>query len=113
MPRASAGGSGGRKAMKILRVMTIAVAAANASAGEAMPVEEHNVIVCVAAAGSDFALLRAKSIAGGMFAAAGVRIEWHNDRSCPPIAIRISFSDRTNVKFLPGALAYARPYEGT
>jgi hypothetical protein len=89
-----------------------AVAAADASAGEATPVAEQNVIVCVSSTGSDFVLLRAKSIAGGMFAAVGVKVAWRHANSCPPIAIRISFSDRTNVKFLPGALAYARPYEG-
>jgi hypothetical protein len=97
--------------MKILCALTIA--AVNVWAGERTPVAEHNVIVCVAEWGPDFTLLRAKSIAGGMFAAVGVRVEWHNGRSCPAMAIVISFSDRTNVKFLPVALAYALPYEGT
>jgi hypothetical protein len=90
--------------------MFTAVALVGASAwahAAGRPVE-----VCVAM-GEDFAVQRAESIAGGMFVQAGVVIEWHRDRACPSDAIRISFSDGTNRKFRPEALAYALPYEKT
>jgi len=48
-----------------------------------------------------------------MFATAGVKIEWKSNRECPPDAIRITFSQKTQPDFLPEALAYALPYEGT
>jgi hypothetical protein len=56
---------------------------------------------------------RARAIATQMFAGIGVGIEWHNAPSCPMGAIRISFSSTTPKSLMPGALAYALPYEGT
>jgi hypothetical protein len=101
--------------MKILWAITMAamIASANACAGEITPIAEHKVIVCVSAPGNDFVLLRAESIAEGMFASVGVRIEWRHGRSCPAIGIMISFSGQTGQHVLPGALAFAMPYEGT
>jgi len=99
--------------MKILGVlMMAAVVATSACAGEAIPSAARRVTAC-SATGLDFAIPRAQSIAAGMFAGISVRIEWKSDRACPPDAIRITFSDRTDRNFLPGALAYALPYEGT
>ena len=63
--------------------------------------------------GRDFLVHQAKTVAAGMFAEIDVQIVWHPDRSCPPDAIRISFSDRADRNFQPEALAYALPYEAT
>jgi len=42
-----------------------------------------------------------------------VKIEWHQQNSCPAEALLISISNSTPADLLPGALAYALPYEGT
>jgi hypothetical protein len=58
---------------------------------------------------------RAKSVASGMFAEAGVRIVWRmgepkeNDRIQP---ILVDLTTNTPSSFHPGALAYAREFEG-
>jgi len=99
--------------MRIWSVMTMTMAVAgSACAGEAVPSAARRVTVC-SAIGNDFAIQRAQLIAAGMFAGIGVRIEWKSDHACPADVIRITFSDRTDRNFLPGALAYALPYEGT
>jgi hypothetical protein len=56
---------------------------------------------------------RARRIATQMFAGIGVGIEWHHADSCPAGALRISYSTQTPGNLMPGALAYALPYEGT
>jgi hypothetical protein len=56
---------------------------------------------------------RSQAIATQMFAGIGVGIEWRHADSCPAGALRISFSTSTPAKLMPGALAYALPYEGT
>jgi hypothetical protein len=48
-----------------------------------------------------------------MFARIGVSLGWRDARHCPSGALRISLSDSTPTSFLPGALAYTMPYEGT
>jgi hypothetical protein len=58
--------------------------------------------------------VQAKSIAGKMFAKIAVTTRWHDDwHVCPADALQIWLDANTPVKFFPGALAYARPYEGT
>jgi hypothetical protein len=96
--------------MRILGVMTMSmIAAATACAGEGVPSPVRRVTVCTAM-GVDFR--RAQFIATGMFARIGVGIAWHSERSCPSDAIRIRLSYRTDRDFMPGALAYALPFEG-
>jgi hypothetical protein len=56
---------------------------------------------------------RARTIATRMFAGIGVAIEWRPADACPAGALRISYSTSTPAKLMPGALAYALPYEGT
>jgi hypothetical protein len=59
---------------------------------------------------------QAKAIAALMFADIGVKIEWqHRRRDCyprPEETILINISMDSPASLLPGALAYARPYEG-
>jgi hypothetical protein len=59
-----------------------------------------------------FVLNRARDMAGKMFAEIGVTLVWRGSRGCPAAAIRITFSQKTSPTLLPGAFAYALPYEG-
>jgi hypothetical protein len=52
-------------------------------------------------------------LAAGMMASAGVRIQWHSVHRCPPRALVISFRDEISSGIMPGALAYARPFDGS
>jgi len=98
---------------RIFRGITLlALFGAGAWATEENRAQNHAVLVCTAM-GRDFLVHRAETTAAGMFAEIGVQIVWHSDRSCPPDAIRISFSDRADPHFRPEALAYALPYEAT
>jgi hypothetical protein len=58
----------------------------------------------------------AEGIADGMFAAAGVRIEWrghaHEGHGLAGGALAIGLALNTPANVLPGALAFARVYEG-
>jgi hypothetical protein len=55
-----------------------------------------------------------RAIASGMFRAIGVKIDWRLEfGGCPPHAILIALSDRTPAGLMPGALAYALPFEGS
>jgi hypothetical protein len=57
----------------------------------------------------------AKVLASEMFAGIGVRIDWHSGQpsaSSPHGAIAIELVTETPGTFLPGAFAYALPYEG-
>src|SRR5712691_9349000 len=58
----------------------------------------------------------AEAIATKMFSSAGVRIAWRGhtpERSqLPARAIAITLAPQTPERFLPGALAFARPFEG-
>jgi len=54
----------------------------------------------------------ARSIASGIFAAIGVKIRWQGPFNCPSEAIYLSWSRESSATVLPGALAYAMPYEG-
>jgi hypothetical protein len=101
--------------MKILAmVSTIFLAGISAWAGEAARAAGKNVTVCLEHAGGDlwFTKPKAQLLAARIFASAGVTIDWHNPDSCPMEGIRISFSTSTSQDLLPGALAYARPFEG-
>jgi len=58
----------------------------------------------------------AEGIAGAMFATAGVRIEWHGhslEGVLPRVrALAIGLASNTPDRLLPGALGFARVYEG-
>jgi hypothetical protein len=58
--------------------------------------------------------LSARALASRMFAAIGVTIEWRvGVRGCPAQGIQILLLQTTPEYLEPGALAFARPYEGT
>ena len=74
---------------------------------------ERTVKVCMEPGTDIFTALRAQTVASKIFAEIGVKIEWHRQNSCPAEALLISISNSTPADLLPGALAYALPYEGT
>jgi hypothetical protein len=102
--------------MKITAIAATALLAGiAANTGEAGQTEGMKVTVCTGSGvNNDFMLVEssAKTLATRIFADAGVHIDWRWSRYCPMHAIRISFSTSTPKNRLPGALAYARPFEG-
>ncbi len=93
--------------MRIPGAITIVLAtAASASAAP------YRVAVC-SELGNGFAIARAQLIAGTIFRNIDVRIDWHRPSACPTDAIRIDYSYQTAWDFIPEAMAYALPYEGT
>jgi hypothetical protein len=55
----------------------------------------------------------AERIASRIFERIGVTLNWlKNPRACPAHALILSVTDETPPNLLPGALAYAQPYEG-
>ena len=77
-------------------------------------VNDRGVTVCMQE-GADLRVVPlAKMMATTMFREIGVKIDWRAGiHNCPSDGIVISLSDRTPATLKPGALAYARPYEGT
>ena len=76
---------------------------------------QRKVTVCAAQGTAGPVAHSAEVLAARMFAKIGVQIEWRPANSCAGIdnALAVTFSDDTPAKQLPGALAYALPYEGT
>jgi hypothetical protein len=101
--------------MKIAAMTTMMVMAGIAArAGETIPVTERTVTVCIDAGVGYQVTPQAQMIAAKMFAGIGVKIAWcHPGPDCPSQVIRIRLTDQTPVTLKPGALAFARPYEGT
>jgi hypothetical protein len=100
--------------MKLTAMMAMAAVMGTAAwAGERDLTNERKVIVCMEPGTDIFATLRAQTVASKIFAEIGVKIEWHRQDSCPAAALQISLSNSTPADLLPGALAYALPYEGT
>jgi len=55
---------------------------------------------------------QALELANKMFAAIGVSLDWHSGEPTGARPIVIELATRTPVDLLPGALAYAQPFEG-
>jgi hypothetical protein len=98
--------------MKILRVITIATMAAASVWATETPAANRRITVCLELGNHQFVLSRAKTIAEGMFAAIGVKIDWQRYPACPQEAIRIDFSENTYSLLFPQAYAYALPTKG-
>ena len=98
--------------MKIAAVTMVTLAAtAHSAAGQT---GEQKVVVCMEDSATFGIAPLAQMIASGMFARIGVAIQWHHGLlGCPELGIQISLSQRTPRTLKPGALGYARPYEGS
>ena len=104
--------------MKITLIVAMMTAAGiNVQARDAAENARPKVIVYVNNDGVQPRVLQlAESTAAGMFSGAGVRIEWRGHEpdggNLPAGAVAIRLAPQTPVHFMPGALAFARPYEG-
>jgi hypothetical protein len=89
------------------------VAAFNAlEAGQPAQAHPETVTVCTQLAASKDAQ-EALAIASGIFATAGIKIDWRPALSnCPPDGIKVTLRFNAPVTEHPGALAYALPFEG-
>jgi hypothetical protein len=100
--------------MKIAAMMAMAaVMGTTGWASEIGGTGERTVKVCMERGTDIFTALRVQAVASEILAGIGVKIEWHRQNSCPAEALLISISNSTPADLLPGALAYALPYEGT
>jgi hypothetical protein len=98
--------------MKIMGVAVTAAMVGTTVWAGASPAERQ-VMVCMASTGDIGLENRVKVVSSGIFAGIGVKILWRSPSNCPAEAISITFSNDTPASLLPGALAYAMPYEGT
>lgn len=72
---------------------------------------ERTVTVCVE---THVPTLHAELVATRIFRRIGVTLNWvRGRRACPADALVLSVTEQTPPDLLPGALAYAQPYEGT
>jgi hypothetical protein len=78
-----------------------------------LPAAERQVTVCMGYTDNPGLENQAKVVASGIFAEIGVKIVWQSPRQCSAEAILITISDDAPPSLLPGALAYAKPFEGT
>jgi hypothetical protein len=109
-----------RKAKKAMKTMVVTGIAAligtTAGAGSSGGAPERRVMVCMEKGGDAVMVEKAQAIASRMFARISVHLEWHTPRTCRSNRdwiIEVSLSANTPKHMLPGALAYALPFEGT
>ena len=95
-------------------VMMMASTAAGVWAAEDGEVQ-RNVTVCAERGIAGPVANAAEVLASRMFGEIDVHIDWRAANSCAGLgnALTVSISDNTPANQLPGALAYALPYEGT
>jgi hypothetical protein len=99
--------------MKLTAMAAIVVlAGTNLSARDAR-VFAHTVQICADNAMDFGTFSRAQVVVAKIFAGIGIKIEWAVGWRCPAGTIRLGLSNDTPAQLLPGALAYALPYEGT
>jgi hypothetical protein len=100
--------------MRIAAMATMVVFAGMlAHARKPVQPEKLRLSVCTEVVADFRFAAQSQGIASKMFAALGVRINWRQGLGgCPPQGILITLSDRTPPGLLPGALAYAMPYQG-
>jgi hypothetical protein len=83
---------------------------------DAWAAARQKVVVCLGNGDQLEVANNAMPVISKIFVPAGLKLEWHGEgRSCPDHSdriIRVSLSVQTNPDLLPGALAYALPYEG-
>ena len=99
--------------MKTLAMVTMAAILAG-SAWAATKSVGQTVLVCIEDDGGT-AVANAALRSSILFRSAGVKLKWNSDvTACEgkPDAIVVSLLNSTPKNFLPGALAYALPYEG-
>ena len=99
--------------MKITGVTVMAAMVGTAVWAGALTAAEPQVTVCMGYTGNLGLENQAKVVTSGIFAGIGVNIQWRHLSHCSTQGILITFSNETPASLMPGALAYALPYEGT
>ncbi len=98
--------------MKLTAAVAMAVLGTNVGTGQSVQ-DGPKVTVCLS---SEPTAVRfhATAMASQMYSAVGVTLDWQSgSRACKAAgAIHIELTDHTPDKLMPGALAYALPYEG-
>jgi hypothetical protein len=84
---------------------------------DAKPVEQAAVVVQVenASRARAYTIYSAEAIASSLFAPAGVTVEWRKGNRAAPLGshpILITLQENTPVDYRPGAMAFARVFEG-
>ena len=98
---------------KAAMAIVVGFAGMAARADRAPQPMEHKVILCVQDT-VGFLTPQAEAMASKMFGGIGLLTEWYGlRRGCPGQAIQLSITSETPNTLMPGALAYALPYEGT
>lgn len=100
-------------AMNILGMAVIGVMLWSGALPKEIGAAGRQVEVCMTHTEEIMLLKQARGIASGMLAGAGVKVQWHEPGKCPPEAIFITLSDAESARQMPGALAYALPFQGT
>ena len=100
--------------MKLMTVGAIAVVGTTMWAkAPSVAASAPEVMVCLDRTPNSSEIFRAEAEASGIFESVPVRLTWSHGRACQqPDAIHIRMKEETPEKLLPGALAYALPYEG-
>jgi hypothetical protein len=101
--------------MKIVTsAILTAVLGAGAWARQILPASAPVVTVCLGRAADGAPDYAARSEASRIFYAIPVRIAWKNQDACDVSdAIHVHLTGQTPAQRMPGALAFARPYQGT
>jgi len=94
--------------------MAVMVVATTSAWASILPAEARHLTICMETVPGNLSMENAaKKVASGIFAGINVKIEWRSPAKCPAETIYVSFSSQTPINEHRGALAYARPYEGT
>jgi len=99
--------------MKITGVTVMVAMVGTTLWAGALPAAERQVTVCMGYTDNSKLENQAKVVASDIFAGIGVKILWQSPRQCSAEAILITFSDDEPASLFLGALAYAKPFEGT
>ncbi|HEY7333961.1 MAG TPA: hypothetical protein VH639_03690 [Bryobacteraceae bacterium] len=101
-----------------MKITTLAILAAalevGASAWPIIPASAPVVTVCLGRAADGLPDDMVRNEASRIFSAIPVRIVWQSEDACEVNdAIRVHLRGQTPSTLMPGALAFARPYQGT
>jgi Zn-dependent protease with chaperone function len=98
--------------MKIASLAMVMAASACYAWADANP--KTSLMVCVGGVRSENIQLvgGAEAVTTRIFNKIDVRVDWQSLRNCPRNAIQVELAENTLATKLPGALAYAHPFDG-
>jgi hypothetical protein len=106
---------GGRNGMKLFGAMVVMAAATAAWAGYGAQPSKRVVPACLNPGADGSMMYRGQATAARILKQADVRLDWQRDENACAGAhgVVVRVSRETPAEKLPGALAYALPFEGT